>query len=254
MLKNILFITSILMLNTPICAQFTEQISSDRPGFSLSSNTVGKNVYQIQAGGMSTNYSYLSNSFWTLNQETNIRIGIVEKFELNGNITTYNSGSTFGDLITNDKYFLIENIFLGARYHFVKQKGILPNLTLQANLAFKSRGTVPFLTLITNHEIGEKLSLTTNTIYDLNASHQKYILQHTVNLAATLTKKYAVFIEGKTGVWNSGGVLNGGFAYGINSNLQLDFAIGTMLQKHKNDYETIFFNVGVSYRLNRRTD
>ncbi|TXD52990.1 MULTISPECIES: transporter [unclassified Polaribacter] len=225
MIKKILFIF-LMLLATVAKAQFTETLASDRPGQALSANTVGKNVFQTQAGidfFDSTSYFY-PNSFF--------RYGFSEKFELNTGFIL--SGSSF----ERD----LESFTIGARY-------------LLSNLDSKSKSSVQLsydfgavhkntqLTYIYGNSFSEKLSYTVNLGMNIDDTFEVNNALYVLNLAYALNNKMGVFIESFGTFLNDAAQVNfdAGYYYLLNNNVQFDFLIG--------ENDGLFLGAGVTWRI-----
>ena len=220
-MKKVLFIALVLTA-TMTSAQYTTYLTSDRPGQALSSSTVGKKVFQIQAGIDFTSEFYPNSYF---------RYGFSERFEVNSGFVL--SGDSFG----ND----LESFTVGARYNLSKKDN-----KVQSSLQL-------------SHDLGSTIS-NTQLIYILSSSLEK--LGYTVNLGLNLNDNFGfdngVYIfnlsyafNDKVGVFAEtyGTFLNDSFQmnldtgvyYLLNNNLQLDVLIGRN--------EGFFAGAGVTWRV-----
>ncbi|MFT6064336.1 MAG: hypothetical protein ACJAQX_000185 [Polaribacter sp.] len=224
-MKKVVFIF-LMLIATVVQAQFTESLSSDRPGQALSVNMVGKNVFQTQAGidfFDSTSYFY-PNSFF--------RYGFSEKFEINSGFIL--SGVRF----END----LESFTIGARY-------LLSNLdrksksSVQLSYDFGAVNKNTQLTYIYGNSFSEKLWYTVNLGINIGDTFEVNNAMYVLNLTYALNHKMGLFIESFGTFLNSTSPLNfdAGYYYLLNNNVQLDVLIG--------ENNGLFFGAGVTWRI-----
>ena len=153
--NSILLILSFCISNYAIC-QYTEQINSNRPGYSIGAYSVGKGVVQIETGFELRNYKHNSFNQSTINGTVaflSLRWGfLLEQLEL-----TYDASYMF-DKFTNKlsnnpieikRSGFLQN-FLGIKYliydPFKKEKEI--NVySWKANNGFKIKDLIPAVSL-----------------------------------------------------------------------------------------------------------
>ncbi|QOD61739.1 transporter [Polaribacter haliotis] len=221
-----LFLCILLLSATIANAQFTETLSSDRPGQALSSNTVGKNVFQIQAGidFSENNSEFFPNSYF--------RYGLSEKLELNSGIIL--SGNKFANEIAS--------FSIGARYNLSDVNSKYAS-TLQFSHDFGATNSNSQLTYILASSLSEKLSYTVNLgiNFDNNFGLNNGI--YVFNLSYVINSKMGVFLEPFGNFLNNSYQFNidSGVYYLLNNNFQIDALIG--------DNNGLFIGAGFTWRI-----
>jgi hypothetical protein len=247
-------------------AESTSQISpikTDRPTFTPSSSTVGKNVIQLETGYTFTHdhaqgVTVDSHSY----PEANLRIGILADWlecRLGQNfVSTTGSGSSSGQTGAAD-------LLLGVKLGLAKQRGCLPEtavilqMSVPTGSAFLTQKEVmPGIIAIFGWEVvKDRLSvsgsLSANRALD-GAGHFYTLLAQSFVLDWSLTKRLDVFsecfaltpsgaIDSATGprpFWDSG------MTFKVTPNLQLDGRAGLGLNHHADDF---FAGLGLSVRF-----
>ncbi len=219
--KIALFFCAIL-----VSAQNKDTLSSDRPGQALSSNTVGENVFQIQAGidFLNSSSDFYPNSFF--------RYGISERFELNSGFIL--SGHKFG----ND----LESFTIGARYLLNKNNSKYTS-SLQFSFDAGAATKNSQITYIIGSSLSEKLSYTINLGLNFNNNFALNNGIYVFNLSYALNEHVGLFIEpfGKFLKSNFKFNFDSGVYYLLNNNLQLDALIG--------NNDGVFLGAGVTWRV-----
>ena len=208
-------------------AQFTETLSSDRPGQALSSSVVGKNVFQIQAG---IDYFESASDFYP---SSFFRFGLSERFELNSGIIL--SGNEFASDL--------ESLTLGARYVLNSN----PEANLKSSLQFSydvgATNKSSQITYILGSSFSENLSYTINLGLNFNEDFALNNGIYIFNLSYALNEKVGVFLE-PFGTFLKGDFqfnLDSGVYYLVNNNFQLDFLIG--------ESNGFFTGAGITWRI-----
>lgn len=228
-MKKLLF--SFLVLSTTIVsAQFTETVSSDRPGQALSSSTVGKKIFQIQAG---IDFFESSSDFYP---SSYFRYGFSEKFEINSGFIL--SGNKFG----ND----LESFTIGARYVLNGNTSKLKS-SLQLSYDFGATNKNTQLTYILGSSFSENFSYTINLGVNFNEDLALNNGIYIFNLSYAFNEKMGVFLEPFGTFLRDSFQFNmdTGFYYLLNNNLQLDVQIG--------DNNGLFIGTGVTWRIPPKT-
>lgn len=255
--KKILFlglnIALLICSSNKLNAQYSEVLRSGRPGQSIGAFTVGDDILQFQQGfeyNSFTNSSYTPFGFTGVNI---IRFGILETLEISTLIdyqyhekkfeteTTYQSG--------------IRNLQLGFRYHINDQKGWMPATAFQMRLKmpgiskdYESKYIAPIMVFVANWGLPKKMSIATNWVLAYNGNDAIPTGKYVLHFGFPIYKKLKGFIENygqlKESVFESR--FDGGFAYLINNNIQLDLYGG---YGNNNGVQDYFVNTGISWRI-----
>lgn len=220
----LLFISSIAV------AQYSETISSGRPGQAIGSTSVGKNVFQIQAG---VDFLEVSNVF---TPNSFFRYGVSEKVEIN-------SGVGYSFMNGNSE---LSSFNLGAHINLY-DKDNLPSMGLQVsfgmpvdNLEF---GTQVLFVLADNFT--DKLSWTVNLGSNVDNNFNTNGI-YVLNLSYAISDKIGVFIEPYGTIDNDFHLnFDAGISYLVNNDLQLDFLGGYGI----NTEQGLLLGAGVSWRF-----
>lgn len=241
MRRIIVLITLFICVN--LSAQYTESISSGRPGQAVSPFAVGKYVFQMQTGvdfyntssdGVSGVNSYVPNNFF--------RYGVTERFELNSGLA-YTFSKGFEELTS---------LSIGTRINLYEGNDKLPPMGLQVSLNLPTNSEVsskvlPQALFIFGDSLTENLGYTVNigSSFDENFNATGiYVL----NFSYSLNDKIGLFVEPYGTFTQTDFTIkfDGGISYLANNNLQLDFLTGY----GKNDGEGEFMiGIGFSWRF-----
>ena len=260
MMKNFGLILSFVFCSIGTMAQYGESIRTGRPGQAIGPFTVGQNIFQVQSG-----FDYTQNKFDGFWQQTNtnylfnnvFRYGITEHFELGlgANWQQDKISSDFGDFSTNG----ISGLSLRMRSNVMVGKGLKPTIGYQINLGlpvgsedYRSDNVIPKLTIITGQSLTERIGFSTNFGFSWNDADNNPTKFYILNMGYSISDKWSCFIENYG--FLKGGELDsrfdGGFAYLVNNNLQLDVFGG---YDKLNQYTSeMFVSFGVSWRTARK--
>ncbi|MFK8059709.1 MAG: transporter [Polaribacter sp.] len=207
-------------------AQFTEILSSDKPGQALSGSVVGKNVFQIQAG---IDYFESVSDFFP---SSYFRYGLSEKIELNSNFLF--SGENFGKELAS--------FTLGARFRLNNIESNIQS-SLQISYDFKNQGSNTQIIYILADSFSEKLAYNINIGLNLEDGFSLNNGIYVFNLSYAINDKIGVFLEPFGTFLRSTFQFNidSGVYYLLNNNLQLDTLIG--------ENNGLFVGAGVTWRL-----
>ena len=240
---------------SPVFAQFSETISSDRPGQSNSPNSLGKMVLQIQTGPQfdgASNDNFNSNAFsWP----AVIRFGIAEKVDL---ITVwgYQSGkfkSKINDWENSAKG--INMVDFGLRCNIFEETEKAPALGFEAyykteltSSDFKPDYPTAKLNLMASKSFSDLFSITTNLGLDVDGSGGGSNGFYTLNFVFALSDELSLFFEnyGDFTHEDYNTYFDFGGAYLLSPDLQLDFYGGL---GSNNDVFSYLVSAGVSYRI-----
>lgn len=217
-------IVSILLVLTSISVQgqFTETLTSDRPGQALSSNTVGKNVFQIQAGldFLDNATNFYPNSYF--------RYGLSERFEVNS-----------GFVLPDNK---LENVLIGVRYALNASRSKFKS-ALQYSFDVGPNQSNSQLIYSLGSSFSDNFSYTLNVGFNFRKDFSVNNGIYVINLSYAITNKIGVFIE-PFGSFLNGNLqsnIDSGFYYLLNNNLQIDALFG--------ENNGFFAGVGLTWRI-----
>lgn len=245
-------------------AQYSETIVSDRPGQGNSPMTVGKGIVQLQSG---FGYDFFESRNWSFSRDNLkldkvIRLGVFERFELSTHLA-YSYSVTKGYDPWWSTYFRrvnhgLSGLSISGRYNLLVGDKWKPSLGIQGSVNlpwqheyFELNYTFSTLTLMGSINPTKKLSILANLgatgirenmdyasgFYVLNVSYQ---LLPKISLFAEVYGEIDPYAQRK---------LDGGVAYLINKNLQLDF-FGGYHESIEDRRQWWFLNLGVSWRIN----
>jgi hypothetical protein len=250
-----------LMFSSLLFSQYSETIISGRPSISSPSSTVGKGIFQIQSGvDYYSENSTVSGAPYEQNGQvfnTLLRFGFTEHFELAAGFNLRQDQFKLGGFSSNKKG--VNGLTLHLRNNIVSEEGNRPSMGLQFNL------NLPYATsTYSGNNLSSKIAfhldktiksnnlLTFNTGLEWNENVVPvgfYIL----SLGHNFSSKFGAFVEYYTFI--QGGVFDhkfdGGFAYLLNQNFQLDLSGG--YDKNKSGLEALFVSTGISWRINKRS-
>lgn len=220
----------LLFVSATIVAQYTETISSGRPGQAIGSTSVGKNVFQIQAGVdfFEKPNVFIPNSFF--------RYGVSERLEIN-------SGVAYS---FTDKFKELSGFTVGTRINLY-DKADLPSMGLQVsfglpvdNLEFSTQAL-----FVLTDSFTDKLSWTINIGSNFDKDLKTNGI-YVVNLSYSISDKIGAFIEPYGTIDDDFNVnFDTGISYLVNKDLQLDFLGGYGV----NTQQKLFLGAGVSWRF-----
>lgn len=233
-------------------AQRAEHIRTGRPGHAFGAFTVGKNYIQFQQGigieAQEIGHILMRNEFSSNNV---IRYGISENFELSG----LASLGQVQDRLAQSGEFKLLALQLGFRLHLCDQKGFIPAISYQNRFILPKNGVEMQIPAIgnssqfsTHHAIGKHFAFNTNLGLVWNGISAQAIGKYVANVNWTPLPKTRVIAECYGNILSSNSTSNIGlgFAYRLNSNVQLDLSGnygGNFIQKIK------AINGGISWRL-----
>lgn len=246
----------LLLATNAMKAQYAESIRTGRPGQAIGPYVLGANVYQLQTGIDHYFRDYEGNaaSSYTMVQNSVIRIGFSEKFELNGLVDwQMASTKTNGDL---KKEAGLSSTQFGLRFNVLERKGARPGIGVQYRLLLPAESKIyrrahlgSAIKLATNSKLFGKINVVTNwaAVWTGNKPAPNY--NYIFNVSFDITPKLGGFVEmyGELDEWTTN--YDGGLSYLLNDNLMLDVYGGWQGQEGYNEF---FFSTGISWRLVRR--
>ncbi|OHX66336.1 transporter [Flammeovirga pacifica] len=262
MKQLLLLLTLLFIYLIPISAiaQYSEQISTDRPGLTFGATTLGKKVIQVQSGFNTTNINGKTPDLdvSTLIFTNFLRFGLTEKFDIEAMINVRNDKVNFAgsDVDTLDLSG-VSTTQLGFRYNFTQNDGWVPAIGFQGRLMLKSvshdyrRDNVGMVfNVMTSNQINDWLSFNMNLGASLPRRNEvDYSLPSTFNFGISLTEKWGTFIElfGNLNDFDPG--FDTGLSYLVNDHFLLDIGGG---YTPTSSSDTWFAEAGLSYRWHWR--
>lgn len=239
-------------------SQFNETIRSGRPGQSIGPFTVGKSILQIQSGVDYFHYKNDADQFKGGGFLSNnvIRFGLTETFEISTQLEYKIEEVTSSDVKT--RLNGLSAVDIGMRYHIYSGKGLAPSVGFQirwrlprVNGDYEIDQWAPRFIVVTNQSLSEKLSLTTNWGASWNGNDGTPTGHYTINLFYSISDQFGAFIENYGSVIKSdfNTYLDGGFAYLVTNDLQLDLLAG---YGSNNGLKEYFISAGISARTKRK--
>ena len=232
-------------------SQFSESISSDRPGQSNGPNTVGKMVLQLQTGMEFGGYK--SDNFKTnyFSLPAVIRFGITDKIELQ---TLWG----YDNIKVENSDFSIKGISMaafGLRFNIFEETEKAPAVgfefiykTRMISKDYKPDHPSTKFNIMASKGFSDLISVTTNLGADFDGDGGQPGGFYTLNLVLSVTDQLSVFFE-NYGNFNGDDFdtfFDFGGAYLLNENLQLDIYGGF---GYNDDIFNYFVSGGVSYRI-----
>lgn len=247
-------------------SQTSKTIVSGRPGQAIAPVCVGENVFQIETGfdyaftdfpsgnlypqaSIGSSQSYLN--------ATLLRFGLAEKVEIHSGWEFRNDtyDSTYSE--TNSDVGGVSFSSVGWRHTIFEGDGLIPALAYQFSMKlnilteeYKLNQIAPNINVAASSNISDNLTITINMGADWDGENPKQTAFYIFNVGYSLGDKFGIFVE-NYGSFNEKELLDikydGGMAYLINNNLQLDLLGGYGSYKGTTSW---FASLGISWRVN----
>lgn len=245
-----------LLFVAPAQGQFYETIRSGRPGQSIGATCVGKGIFQMQGG--IDHFGFENSEQGTKGNgvlsNIGLRFGLTDYFEIAG-FTEYRSEQVETNGSPSLRYG-ISNLTVAMRYQISEGKGLAPSVGFQfrlrlpvANQYYRIDNVAPSFVFVTSQQ-WHGFTLITNLGGSWNGTSATPSGNYTINLSYALTPRFGLFIEnyGAVTAGNFETRFDGGVAWLITNNLQLDLLAGFGSNQGLNDY---FVSTGFSWRTSR---
>lgn len=255
-MKFICLITTLLFLNSCLIAQYQDRIDSGRPAQYFGARTVGDNVFQVQSG-LLQNYQDIGRAeLRPVSFNNQFRVGVSERVELRAFVDYQWTDAldptgrlTEFDGLANTQVGFRVNLHDGADgFAFALQDELL---LLDQSSEYRRQQIGNALTLAATRPLTDALSTGANlsATWAGDGSEQTSI-GYTYFLIYALTDDLGSFVE-VFGQLNDGATanFNGGLAYLIGDDLQLDLYAGWTKGVVNYDF---FLTGGVSWRFDWR--
>ncbi|KXX71980.1 transporter [Flammeovirga sp. SJP92] len=251
--KLLLFTITLFFISNFTFGQFSETISSDRPGQTYSSTTLGKHVIQIQTG---VNYAENSGDteMKTIKSNTFLRFAISERFDIealvnytNDKVTSQGETTVVGNGISDTE--------LGFKYSVLENDGWIPSLAFQGRVLtrlvdndYERSSAGMLMNVATQNQINSWLAYNMNVgVTFPRRGISKYIIPATFNFSASISNKWGAFIELYGNLNDFEPNVDGGFSFLVTDDFMLDLYGGF-------GEKTWFMEGGLSYRIKWRED
>lgn len=237
--------------NIAFC-QFSETISSDRPGQTFSATTLGKKVFQIQTG-FTYGEEHENERDITLLSNTFLRFALTDNFDIEAMVNWRKDNTLIDDKTTTISEG-VSNTQIGFKYNFIENEGWVPALGFQGRVItqlvdsdYKGDKAGMLMNLTTSNMLTSWLSFNMNIGLTFpQKDNIEYYVPATFNFSTGFLEKWGAFIElyGNLNDFNAN--FDTGFSYLLNNNLMLDCSGGYFKNKFLDSW---FVDVGVSYRV-----
>jgi hypothetical protein len=276
-----LIIVAFLLFSFICFGQYTDVINSNRPGESFGAFSVGKSIFQSEAG-----FSILKEKHELLDYEANgfgaeavIRFGVFKE-ELEAILEINYQNDTFVDINGSFKRSGLRNTTLGAKYliydpfkyrketvnlyswkanHKFKWNQLIPAVAAYAgaNINFSNNPFLfnnepiskisPKVMLITQNKFSNGFVFVTNVFVDRIGTESQSI-EYILTLTKGFNDRWSGFVENKgiKGDYYSDAIIRTGAAYLLTKNMQLDASVST---NFKNTPTIFYFGAGLSWRF-----
>lgn len=252
-MKKLLFLLLFQIVTLNIFAQYNESIRTGRPGQAIGAFTVGKSVLQFQQGVDYYSFVAVKHKPTGLLSNNVVRYGILENVELSI-LVDYQNEQTQSDT-TAVTLNGISNFHCGFRVHLNDQKGWIPTTGFQMRIKYPSvakdfaaNNLATVMVFVANWSLAKNLSFASNWILSFSGNDAVPTGKYVLNFAFPIYKKWSGFIENygqiRQAVYQSR--FDGGFAYLLNNNVQLDISAGYGDNQGIKDY---FVSGGISWRI-----
>ncbi|MEN4052694.1 transporter [Sulfurimonas sp. NWX79] len=230
-----------------ISVNIQAEIIADRPGFSTGTYTVKPGKFNIEMG-----YNYTFDTFSSQNNTQDfplfeLRTGVTEDIEFDFLWDGWSTTKDFKESPTSDitiggKYSLIKN----EKYNFTFMT--LVTLPTDRQSSFKTENISPLIGLLWDYTLNETISFF-GTFQSSTYRDEKriYDFQPAAGITFSHTEKFASFIElysiiPSSSIIPTEKVVDGGFTYLLQENIQLDINGGLGLNRESED----FFGLGIA--------
>lgn len=257
-MKTRFLVLIFLIINTSnLFSQDNEPLVTDRPDATESAVTVGDGTLQIETGFIFEQFESSSSNYTETNfhiATTLFRYGIGNDFELrlHGKMQTRKIES----FDTSKVNYGLNNVSIGIKYHFYQSSdggtsgAVLASFILPVGSSeFSSSSVEPTVLVALSKDLSKRFSISTNFggIY-LNDDNE-FVYLYSLALGIGITEKIGGFVELFGGIKTSDSpehILDGGFTYLVNNDIQFDLSAGTRIFFEDTSW---FVNSGVSIRF-----
>ena len=208
--RTLLTLCALSLLAFSVTAQEADLINPDRPGIADGSSTVRRGSWQIELGLQRDE----QDNDGLITTPLLLRFGVKDNLELRVETAGY---------ATTDGANGVAPVSVGAKYHFADHYGVIVRVFPPSGSSdFKSRDTSGDVRLAADYSYGEKWAFNPNIGVNIEEDSTSLLTALTVqyNLAPTLN------VFGDVGAEGSSVLLDGGVAWVLAPDTQLDASIG----------------------------
>lgn len=271
----------LLCISVPSFSQFTDQINSNRPGESMGAFSVGKNVFQAEAGVyyINENHELLNYEAQGFGLDLSARGGLFfeqlefildSKVQLDQYTTSFNqeNRSGFRKIIFGAKYLIYDpfkkgpskpNIYSWKANNKFSWKQFIPALSVYAganyvmenDYSILNESTIsPKVMIIAQNHFKSGIVLVTNIFADkISSINSNY--GYVITLTKGINETWSAFVENKgiLGDYYSDGIFTLGATHLLKSNIQIDASVSKNI---KNTPSLLYGGLGISWRFDKR--
>lgn len=269
----------VCLLTCSVYAQHTSEINSNRPSQSMGAFSVGKTVFQLEAGGSYHDDPALDNVKNQYTAELQLRYGaFMESLELvadvgfskQGFYTVIDGASStgFSNLEIGAKYLIYDpfknyeekiNVYSWKANQRFKWRRLIPAVAVYAGATSKPTGVFsspeapeisPKVILVAQQHFSDKWALITNLIADKISSEEYRGYSYILTLTHGINNQWSVFLEnqGYKNDFYKEMNFRAGTATLIDKNMQVDLAAG---MNQREGHSSFFAQVGLSWRFDK---
>ncbi|MCP1995841.1 transporter [Flavobacterium sp. HSC-61S13] len=275
--KPLLFLS--LLLSCSLYAQHTTEINANRPSQSMGAFSVGKTVFQLEAGGIYHDDPGAENVKNQYSAEVQLRYGaFLESLELIADVNFAKQGfytpidgassTGFSNIELGAKYLVYDpfknyeekiNVYSWKANHRFKWRRLIPAVAVYAGATAKPTGVFsgpdapelsPKVIVIAQQHFSQKWALITNLIADKLSSEEYRGYGYVLTLTHGINNQWSVFAEnqGYKNDFYKDMNFRAGAATLIDKNMQIDFSAGMNLRE---SHSSFFAQVGLSWRFDK---
>ncbi len=276
-----LFILGVMFISNANYGQFTDQINSNRPGESMGAYSLGKNVFQAEAGifGINESFKRLDYNATGFGSDLAFRAGLLReqlefiieaKYQYDQYTTSLyqENRSGFRKTLLGAKYLIYDPFKKGEKKPDVhswkannkfKWSQFIPAFSIYAGASYAmdnafsipEESTIsPKVMLITQNHFKGNWVIVTNIFYDKiasTASNYGYVF----TITNGFHEKWSIFLENK-GIksdYYSDGIITFGATHLLKKNIQLDASISKNI---KTSPSLVYGGIGMSWRFDKK--
>ncbi len=239
-----------------VYAQYSPTIRSIRPGASVGTYTIGKNVFQVQTGLLFGNKEGLGLDQNTIFFKNVFRYGITERIELSA-VLNWRKNMPDDPVIDAIEVKGISNLRIGGRINLVNKKtGFFRAMGINGRIwikppeeNFQAENLGSRIVVAAGFAFPQKWKMVLNTGLIWQGNNDKPTSLYALRFLYGLNKSFGFILEsyGTTDRWEPD--FGAGVYYFIENDVKLDLQVGFLGEK---EIDNRFIELGVSWRLKFR--